>query len=518
MTDKIKNILHQKPYLPGLLLVLFLIIIYLPSLDIYLRGDDFEWLTSSYPGLTNPSQLLRTINHFFRPLVKVSYLLDYILFGQNIIFYNLTTLLFHLVNVFLFYWLLYRFYKRIGPAIVIALCFGASAMYSEVTLWSAGRPDSILLMFMLAVMLRLNRLEPGRVLNWRQHLAVFLFALLAVGSKETWILLPPLVFIFLWIGKEHRLMNTIKNTLPLFLLLAVYLGIFILMPILSGQKSPTAYAGIGFSTAVLKLGFLLFKYVGLSTSFTGAWWQYALIFLLLIILSVRFLQTRNRIAFTGLLWMCITIAISLPIQYAPSRYNYLPLLGFWIMVVAFLDFELKNLTNRFKIKRGFLAAVTGLALLFYISHQSIMLQWEIKDYHRWGSTHKQVVDMYKQVRNQINRDKPLLFINLGTRKAVHETTRAIQGYGKLLFVREKALWQQMHLSTLDNFLGSPFKETLEPIPAKKVEQVLNGECTTLVFTDNGFFISDAHLPKVREFYQQKGSLPFRVEALQWLKR
>jgi hypothetical protein len=511
----------MKPFIPGLIIIFFIIIIYIPSSDIYLRGDDFEWLASSYPGWQNPSELLELINHFFRPMVKFFYLLDFTFFGTNIFFYNATTLLFHLVNVFLLYWLMYRVFRRIGPAAMIALVFGVSSMYSEVTLWSAGRPDSILLMFMLGALICIDKLEFERMKNWgfqRETVGIIVLTLLAVCSKETWILLPFLAFLFLWVVKRFPFKKVMQSTVPLFLLLGLFIGLFIVLPILSGTRSPTAYAGLSIDAAMKKLGYLLFKYVGFGDSFTGAWWQFGMVFLVLGALTYLLFRRKNRPALFGLLWMLITIAISLPIRYAPSRYNYLPLLGFWVLVVALLEVELKELAQRFKIKKAISALVVGLAVLFYTSYQVIMLQWEIKDYRRWGETHRQVAEMYLQVRDQIPNDRPIVFIDLGTRKAVQEAADSAQGYRKLLFVRETAIWQQVTLSALDSFLGDPFNEVLEPVPHEQLSSLLESEFTALVFTDSGFFISNAHHGQVRDYFRRSQTLPYKVEALQWLKR
>jgi hypothetical protein len=508
----------KKPYIPGLIIVLSVIIIYLPALDIYPRGDDFEWLASSYEGWKQPGQLLKLINHFFRPLVKLSYLLDYTFFKTNPLGYNLTTLLFHLVNVFLLYWLMFRLFRRIPTASLIAFCFGVSAMYSEVTLWSAGRPDSILLMFMLGVLIAMDGLIDQKEKKPYRDIAVIALTLLAIGSKETWILLPFLAMAYLWAGKGLAFKKALKSSLFLFVLLVLYIAIFMVLPSFTGSKSPTAYAGLDIGAAVEKFGFLMFKYTGAGDSFTGAIWQYGLIFLVMALLTYYLFRSKNRIALLGLSWMLITLAISLPIRFAPSRYNYLPLIGFWILIVAFLEAEFQRFSRKYDLKKPLKILVVVIPLLFYAGQQVIMLQWEIKDYRRWGSTHQEVARMYAEVKDQLPHDRPIVFIDQGTRKAVQEAADAVQGYRKLLFVRETAIWQQMYLSSLSSFFGDPFNETLEPVPPGQLDRVFQGEFAVLVFTDSGFFISEAHKDRIREYYRQNRALPYKTEALQWLKR
>jgi hypothetical protein len=524
MSEEIKTGIFKRPYVAGLLITLFVFAVYLPSLDIYLRGDDFEWLGASYAGWQNPGQLLQLINHFFRPLVKLSYLIDYTLFGTEPLFYNLTTVLFHLINIFLLYVLLRRIFKRTGPPVFIALAWGISAYYSEVTLWSAGRPDSILLMFMLIVLLKLynfdKKAERSKSNSLARQAGIIGFTLLALGSKETWILLPFLALAILWIVREAPFKSALKNTSSLFIILVLYIVIFFIMPMFSGTKSPTAYAGIDIGAAVEKLGFLLYKYFGLGDFFNGAIWQYLLLAIVYAGLTYRLFKSGNRIALFGLFWMFFTLGISLPIQYAPSRYNYLPLIGFWIMIVAFIEPELEALWKKFKLDPAIKKLLILLPFLFYVGYQSIMLQWEAQDYRKWGETHKMVAEMYTIVQDRIPHDRPLIFMDFGKREAVLEAMQAIRGHNKLMFVREPAIWQQVFLSALDSFLGNPFKERLEPVPDERIKPLLNsGNFTPLVFSDdNGFFISEDQKEKLLDFYNKNSQLPTKVQALEWAKR
>lgn len=511
-----------RQYLPALILVVLVFAVYLPSLDIYLRGDDFEWLGASYQGWNQPGQLFSLINHFFRPLVKLSYLLDYTFFKTSPLGYNLTTLLFHFINLYLLYRLMLLLFKREIPAFLVTFCFGVSAMYSEVTLWSAGRPDSILLMFVLGVLILLTGRDSsaaaGKSRLWWPGAWVILLTLLAVGSKETWILLPVLAFVLLWIAGRKHFKEALQQTFVLFAMLAVYVFVFMLLPVLSGTRSPAAYAGTDIGESMRKFGFLLFKYTGLSSYFSAAAWQYLLIAIVLGLLAWIIIKSKNWLALTGLMWLLITMAISLPIHFAPSRYNYLPLIGFWLMVIALLDAGFTFLVEKYSLKQPLKIALIAVPLLFYAGQQIVMLQWEIKDYHRWGETHKKVVDMYRDVSQTLPHDRPLIFIDQGTRKAVQEAADNVQGYSKLLFVRETAIWQQIHLPALDNFLGRPFQETLEPVPDNQLEHVLQTDFSVLVFTDGGFFLSSAHKNQVLEYYRQYRTLPRKVEALQWFNR
>ncbi|MGD2092649.1 MAG: glycosyltransferase family 39 protein [Candidatus Aminicenantes bacterium] len=513
----IKNkleILKQKPIITGLLITLFILIIYLPTMNTYLMSDDFEWLNESYSGWQDPSQLFQPINKFFRPLVKFTYLVNYTLFKTNALFYNICTVLIHLVNVFLLYYLVFSITRRITPASLIALLYGTSALYSEVTLWAAGRPDSLLLMFMLAALILLyNSKEKKQIPG---YIGVLVFTLCAAASKETWILLPFLAFALIWLVKQRSLKTTLKITSGLFVLMIAYVGYFIIIPKLSGTAAFTSYGKFQIGEALKKFGYMIFKYLGLAKFSKGAFWEIPLIAVVLTALTFWLIRRKNMLALYGLVWMLMTIAISLPIYYTPSRYHYLPLVGFWIMIIAWLEKDIKDFIKKYTIKPVLALVVIGVLILSYTAHQVIMLQWEINDYHKRGSTHKILVDMYLKVKDQIPHDRPLVFIDLGQRRAVDELARSINGYQKLLFVRKRAIWQQVFLAPLANFTGSPFSTVMKPIPKTELQAALQKDFTPLVFTDRGFFISHAYKQRIRDFYRQHLQLPYKVQALRFV--
>lgn len=520
---------------PGVWLALILTLIaavYLPALDNYLLRDDFEWLNESYDAWKNPSAFLKPINNFFRPLVKLSFLLNYTLFGTESLYYNLTTLLLHLVNIGLVWLLMRRITGRTAAAGVTALFYGISAHYSEVTLWSAARLDSLLLIFMLATLLHQHKKSvmgsvafgnasapappPAPEKKLRNMICLALLGLGALASKETGIILPLLAFAFEHLILRRNWKQALKETWPLFILLAAYMGYFLAAPLLSGGASPVKYAAFDGKAALWKAGNMFFTYAGLGDYFSGAAWQYLLLVLFLGALVFRLRRTGNRPALFGLLWLVICMSISLPIFHAPSRYNYLPLLGFWIMTVSFIDAELKRLRERFRWPEK--AIMAGLVLFgfFYLTGQGVWLQWEIADYRLQAQPHRELVDMYRKVAPALPRHEAFLFVNAGQKRAVEEAVRNTRGHRKLLFMRADALWQVLYLRPLANFAGHPFRERLVTVPAAELPTLMEKNFTVLAFTDTGFFSAPSEVEALRAFYRREGKLPYRVEAVRFV--
>jgi hypothetical protein len=498
-------------FLIGTIIILIIIVTYIPALNIYLRGDDFEWLNSIYSCWEQPLSLFSTINNFFRPMVKLSYLLNYTLFGTNTPFYAATTILIHLGNVLLLYILILRITRRIIPASIISLVFGISPLYSEITLWSAARPDSIMLLFILSSLIIVAR--PGKQLKKRAFFLLFTFGLGAACSKETWIILPFVLISFLILIKKYPIKRAIKTSYVIIFLLILYLVFFIIVPIISNAPSPTNYPNYDINYGLKKAGYLVFKYTGFGNLYTGETWQILLAFISFTGFGFLLFCQKNRLAFWGMTFMILSMLPTILIKYAPSRYNYLPLVGFYIMVIAFFEKGIEWLSKKYKIKEIYISIIIITTLVFYLSFQVIMLQWEIKDYKYFGNSHKQVVDMYNKIKDKLPLDQPIFFINAGTKKAVYEASQSVQGYSKLLFARNKGIWQMVYLAPLANFAGQPFKYLMDPIPKEEMGSVIKGVFIVLLFKDNGFSFTEKYSKKLKEFYKRYHSLPDQVQAL-----
>jgi hypothetical protein len=501
----------KKWYLPGLIIVGLIFLVYVPSLSLYLRGDDFEWLNTAYTGWRHPPELLRLINNFFRPLAKVTFLLNYTCVTTHILFYNLTTIGFHVINVFLLYTLLVKVTHKWQTATLIAVTYGISSFYSEVPLWSGVRPDSLLPIFILAGLILLNTVE-RKFGIWQQGLLVCL-SLGAMGTKESWVLFPFLAVSFLWLVKHIPLKTALKATLSVFLLLSVYLVIFIGIPLLSHTAPPTSYADSHPQASLLKFCYMLARYCGLGDLYTGADWQSLVILLSALSMLGWLIKSRNRLALWGMVWMLLTICISLPIYYAPSRYNYLPLMGFWIMTIGFLEKTLEAIRSKIEVNPLLLRLVISMVLLVYLSYHIIMLQWEIRDYKEFGNFHQQVVTLYQAVKAQIPFDQSILFFNQGLRRPTSEIEQSYKGYPKLLFRRDTGIWELINFDALANFTGKPFDYLVRSAPTAAIKQILAQPCTVVIFTDAGFNVigpDPVFRQKVHQFYEQYGRLPDQV--------
>jgi hypothetical protein len=316
---------------------------FLPALDVYIAGDDFEWLDASYDIVGDPLSSLELINHFFRPLVKWTYLGNYLVFGQVGFGYMATNLLIHFLNSLLLYVLLERRLLQPVVAAAAAAAFALSPLHSEAVLWAAGRPDTVLLVCWLGALLLLDRwCERPTAARAVTFTGV---ALLGIGAKESWIVFPFLVSAYLVLVVRLPLRTAFRRVAALWVAWVVYIVVFLIMPMLSGAPSATHYADFQVLPAITKTSTTVLGLCGLGWLPIHAGAAIAAAIAIVAGIAVWLIRTGNGFGQWALLWLIATLALVAPFPMAVLRHNYLPMAGFWMVVVAVVDHSLTGVLS-----------------------------------------------------------------------------------------------------------------------------------------------------------------------------
>ena len=496
------------------LLAVAVIAAFLPALDIFIAGDDFEWLDASYDIVGDPLSSLGLINHFFRPLVKWTYLGDYLIFGQIGIGYIATNLLVHFLNSLLLFALLERRLLQPVGAAAAAAVFALSPLHGEAVLWAAGRPDTVLLTCWLGALLLLD--------GWIERptacrVAAFTgVALLGIGAKESWIVFPFLVVAYLVLVLGLPLRAAVRRVAVLWVAWVVYIMVFLVMPVFSGAQSATHYADFGILPALFKTSYTLLGFCGLGWVPIGDWAAVALSTMVVAGTAGWLIRTHNGFGQWALLWLFATLALVAPFQLAVLRHNYLPLAGFWMVVAAIVD---RSLTNVLGVATGrqrrlMLGLVTG-ATIAVLAVEGWAMQREIADYRFYGDFHRQLCESFAAIEPRISRDQPLVFLERGTIRGVEVVGDAVQGCDKTFFVRRDALWQLIFLPPLVNFVGRPFDERLEQVEMEE-GVVASDAFTVLLFEDSGFSLRPDLQDAVAKAIDAPGGIPPGVSLYRFI--
>ena len=151
--------------------------------------DDFQVIVGA-PAVQGWAPWVRDLPHGLRPLLKLSYLLNWKL-GAGAVGFHAVNVVIHLANVLLFH----RLAKPLaGPgAFWAALVFALHPAQTEAVTYACGRSVSLMTLFAL-LSLRSHTLTRDGASGWRSALW-FLAALL---TRETALMLPALLLLWDW--------------------------------------------------------------------------------------------------------------------------------------------------------------------------------------------------------------------------------------------------------------------------------------------------------------------------------
>lgn len=458
--------------------------VFTPALGIFISGDDFEWIYSTYDLLDDPMLSFETNNHFFRPLIKWTYLGDFLVFGQVGAGYAATNLLIHFLNSAMLFALMRRRLKNPLMAAGTAAAFALSPLHSEGVLWAAGRPDTVLLTCWLAALLLLDHWcdRPGM----SRAVAFTGVALLGIGAKESWIVFPFLATAYVvWVRRES-IISGFRRTAGVWVAWLAYVAIFLILPAMTGRESATHYAEFAIVPALAKTSTTLLGYLSFGWFAITGWPALALSGTIVVGALVWLVRTENRFGLWSLLWLAATLALVAPFPMSVLRHNYLPLAGFWMLIAAAVDRSLADLRHESTlIHRRSRVIIPVAAVLIVLAVEGFLLQREIVDYRLYGDLHTRLCLSFAVVEPEISREKPIVLVDRSTFRGVEFMTASVQGGDKTFFVRRDALWQLVFLPQLADFMGRPFEERLVPVDPTSLEIAENG-CTVLLFDDLGF--------------------------------
>jgi len=176
------------------------ILLYLPSLGHGFLWDDWSIIFREIKNLQGLS-IYKPGGVYYRPVTTLTFLLDQMLWKSNPLGYHLTNIILHALNTCLLFGLMASIMETKvearaarGLAILPTLVFAAYPVHVESVSWIAGRTDLVVTFFVLLAFFSYHLYRVTG--NARGLIPTFLFFLLAMGSKETGVILLPLIFLW----------------------------------------------------------------------------------------------------------------------------------------------------------------------------------------------------------------------------------------------------------------------------------------------------------------------------------
>lgn len=205
-----RSMLRNNNIMYALFIILLVLAIYIPALNGDIISIDDANILTAYG--ENSSISLFDIfipgrGYYFRPLVELSFFLDYHLWGQNPVILHAENILIHAINsVLIFFIVINLVPERLFNAIICATLFAVHPVNSEAVCWIAGRTDPLALTFIFSSLLFLLNGINSKSISCYWY--AFVFGFCAILTKETAIMLFPVsIFILWWFRAEKNILR-----------------------------------------------------------------------------------------------------------------------------------------------------------------------------------------------------------------------------------------------------------------------------------------------------------------------
>lgn len=299
-------------------------------------------------------------SNYWRPNFTAWCILNYYAFGLDPADWHKANLFLHLLVCLFAFLLLRRWGISVFTALSITLIFAVHPIHTESVAWISGSPDLLFGLFFLASLtFAQNAANSIKSESKYSLLLAVLFYLLALGAKEVAFLCFPVYYLIFSRPRDEG--DKTKNKVP-FIWTALFaftaIGYFLARWAVLGQVSRPGESAAGLLSAILSapsvfvfyLRQIIFPYwvginyplrpveeIGILNFFVP------LVISIVVIAGLGFLAKRSFIQKIGLALFLLPLipAFNLvafpPDQIVHDRYLYLPLLGFLMIVIPFLQ-------------------------------------------------------------------------------------------------------------------------------------------------------------------------------------
>ena len=365
--------------------------------------DDVAYVTENNhlrSGITAESVRWAFSTKYFglwNPLIWLSLMLDYQLYGLHPGAYHMTNLILHILTTLLLFSLFHRMTGALWKSAFVAAFFALHPLHVESVAWIAERKDVLSAFFwMLTLYLYAYYAENPSA---KKYLLVLLAFVCALMSKPMVVTLPVVMILLdYWplkrfeSNKNNPWLWQLKEKWPLFVLSAVLVTIIFYAPGETETLLKTfplsdrlANAPVAFMTYLAKT----FWPYGLAILYPfnadiPAWQVLGAVLIILAMTVFTLLKIRHLpFLFAGWFWFAITIApvlgiiqISLSTPYAMAdRYHYLPSIGIAVIIAW-------GLPHLFAHRNALKKILFSAGIIFIVSMS--ILTW--KQCSRWFNT------------------------------------------------------------------------------------------------------------------------------------
>jgi len=383
-----------------------LICTYLFALDAHFVLDDYNWL--------HPISLKELGSFFFqswghgsayRPLMRVSFFIDYWLFADNPLGWHLHSYILHSVNATLLFLIVHFHHKHYLPAILTAVLFTIAPWGHDNIAWISARTYSLSAVFYLAALylVLLYITTSKKVLLFLSSLLL----LMALMTYEASVSFAPVLGVLLLFSRKN-LQLPYKRLLYLMLYFGLLTSIFLVFRsyVLQGlgalnQNHVNYFEGLYFNLKIIiRIFFYDYPFISVcvltvATLFLTLQWHY---------------KRLQETAYVGAILLLLILLVYLPFsQVNGVAYRFLYLTQApYIYAISYSLYRLLQFEKRV-LKHAFFSNTLLLTLVVGTASASVKIAQEWQVAGRWS---KNIPMQVKQLYPKIPEGFNLVFQNI----------------------------------------------------------------------------------------------------------
>lgn len=333
----------------------------------------------------------------FQPITQLTYMIDHLIGGLNPFIYHLTSLLIHLLNIALVYFLIIRLFKNKTTGFIVAFLFAIHPLSVETVCWTATRNGLVFTSFyLLALIMYVKYLKESFGIKYL--LISFLLACISILSKSAGITIPFTLILVDLLYERKVTVRSIVEKLP-FLALSVFGGlgaIWAARELGSMNINPLSFnlldrffiINSSFLLYILKIVFPIglknMYFLPGKTDSLLPFFFYISPVINIFLFVLAFLKRKSiKDAVFGFLFYLLTISIFLQFvqiggTFASERYAYLPNIGIFIVVAIIfrtINEAQENANLQFS-KILITLVIAGMSIFFAIQTWNRVKVWE----------------------------------------------------------------------------------------------------------------------------------------------
>jgi tetratricopeptide (TPR) repeat protein len=352
-----KNIAFKPTMLYALILSILIVVVYIKLFSAhFISWDDGDVL------LNNKDVHDFNVNAFFTnyyvgnyaPITMIGFAIDWLIFNGNAAGHHAMSLLFHIINGVLVYYLTSLILKDKLKALLCAIIFCFHPLQVETVAWVSAKNNIVYSVFFLLGLIQYSKfILEG---NKKQYAYALLFFVLSVLSKPSAICFPLVLILLDYLLKtKSNFKSIIINKIP-FIIVAAILGLATIYTrtedkFINQNHAYAIHERIGYAGyAILQYIYKFFIPMDLSVIYPYPQNKTVSIIIgyvmiaLLIVGIYKLYKSSSKIIFFGLLFFMINLLLVL--QFIPfgevltaDRYMYLPIIGISIALLSIIPLK-----------------------------------------------------------------------------------------------------------------------------------------------------------------------------------